>query len=520
MKNNSRKRNSILNAITSIGGQLLTTILKFVTRTVFIYQLGVAYLGIEGLFINILQLLSLTELGFDTAINFKLYKPLAEGDDERIRILMKFYKNAYRIIGFVILCLGLLMVPLLPLLIKDYEKLELLNINAIVVFIIYLLQSVSTYWFFAYKSAIVKAAQKTYVLNIVDYAITILTNAFQIILLVVYHDFLLYIICVIGFNIIRNAVNAKVATKMFPHVFIHESKSISVLEIKEMIKDCLALLLYKINSVALQTTANLVLSSFIGLAIVGIFSNYLLIYHAIRAFVDKLFSSVKASLGNAYVSESLERNYMLFQTMNFLTILFYGTACVGIGVTANDFIECWVGNKYVIPQPLPILVGIMFLFAGLKMNLGQIRNISGAFRQMWFRPLLGIIINVVVSIIMVQKIGICGVLLGTIISDLLTNFLVDPMVIHKYSFKGIMPVFRYYQQNIQYFVILAAIGFSDYWICQLIFPGHSIFSVIAHILVCCLSIPTIFLVIYHKTDYCQYAFSIIVPYLKKIHNNK
>ena len=123
-KQTSRTQNSIYNIVTGVSGQILATVLKFVVRTVFIHTLGKTYLGINGLFSDILTMLSLTELGFDTAINFKMYKPLAEKDVKRVRVLLKFYKTVYRIVGTVILILGICLIPLLPHLIKDYDSMS------------------------------------------------------------------------------------------------------------------------------------------------------------------------------------------------------------------------------------------------------------------------------------------------------------------------------------------------------------------------------------------------------------
>lgn len=143
-----RKVNSIKNLVTSTGSELLVMVLKFITRTIFINILGKEYLGINGLFTNILQMLSLTELGLASAINYQLYKPIAERNEERIRILMKFYKNAYRMIGIIIIGIGLCIIPFLPVLIRDYDTLEALGINAVFIFLLYLIQSASTYLFF------------------------------------------------------------------------------------------------------------------------------------------------------------------------------------------------------------------------------------------------------------------------------------------------------------------------------------------------------------------------------------
>lgn len=516
MSKSSRTKNSFLNLITGIGGQLLTIALKFITRTVFIYTLGKAYLGINGLFSDILTMLSLTELGFDTAINFKLYKPLAEKDTKRIRLLMKFYKQVYTVVGTVILLLGLCMIPLLHFLIKDYESLEALGINAVLIFVLYLLQSVSTYLFFAYRSAIIKADQREYIINIAEYVITILTNIFQIVILLVWHDFVMYTASVIIFNILKNMVNAIIAQRYYPDVFIKEETSITSDEIKGLFKDCGALFVYKVNTVVLKATDNMVLSTFIGLAMVGMYSNYLMFYTTIKTLLNRFYNATKASMGNLFAVSDMAKRYQFFQVMNFITIVFYGTACIGVAVTADELIDCWIGNDYVIPQPFAVLMGIEILFVGLKNNLGQVRNISGAFRQMWFRPVLGIIVNLGVSIMLVKKLGIYGVIIGTIVADILTNFMVDPSVIHKYSFENYKPVSAYYKKNLVYIAVLIAVGAIDMLLCSVILPGHGWISAIIHIIICGLSVPCVFMLLYWKTPECQYLVQKGAAVVKKL----
>lgn len=504
MTKSSRTRNTVLNLITGIGGQLLSTILKFVTRTVFISTMGKAYLGISGLFTNILAILALTELGFDTAINFRLYKPIAEKDEHRLRVLMKFYKQVYRIIGTVILVLGVCLIPALRYLINNYDSLEALQINATLIFSLYLLQSVSSYFFGAYRTAIVNAAQKTYVIECVDYTVTVLSNITQILILCVWKNFIAYTVTIIVFTCVKNIVNAVTATRMFPQVFIPEKDNLTKAELLSMFKDCGAMFIYKVNAAVVNATDNLILSAFVGLSIVGMYSNYLLFYTTIKTFLEKLFSSVKASIGNVYATEDVSNSYFYFEVMNFLTIIFFGTACIGIAVVSNELIFVWIGEEYLIRQPLPILLGIEMLFAGIKCHLGQIRNISGAFRQMWFRPLVGIIVNLGISIFLVQFWGIYGVLIGTIVADLVANFMIDPSIIHKYSFKNYKSVSIYYKKNMTYVAILFVVGIVDMFLCSTILPGRGWLSVCAHIFICCFSVLGVFIFIYRKTEVCKY----------------
>ncbi|SEK88790.1 Membrane protein involved in the export of O-antigen and teichoic acid [Ruminococcus albus] len=516
IKESSRTKNSVKNIFASLGGQLLVIVLRFVTRTVFIHTLGTEYLGINGLFSEILSMLSLTELGIDTAINFQMYKPLAEHDDKRVRVLMKFYKQAYRIIGLVIFLLGLCLIPVLRFLIKDYDSLEGLGINAVLIFILYLLQSVSSYLFFAYRSTIMKANQKKYILDIAGYAIMLATNISQILVLVYLRNFVIYTATVILFNIIQNVINAVIVQKYYPQFFIKEEESLSKAEVQSLFKDCGALFVYKINAVVLKATDNTILSTFIGLKIVGLYSNYLLFYSICKNMLSMLYTSVKASMGNLFAVSDDQKKYLFFEIMNYLTVILYGTAGIGIAVCANEFISLWIGTEYTIKQPFPILIGIELIFNGLKNNLGQIRNISGAFRQMWFRPVLGIIVNLGVSIILVNICGIYGVIIGTISADLLTNFMVDPGVIHKYSLNNYKPVSNYYIKNIKYFIILVTVGIIDYLLCKFLVVNIAWLSLIVHVLIVASTVPVTFLLLYRNSNEYDYLIGIV----RKIFNKR
>ena len=512
----SRLQNSMLNLMTSIGGQFINILLKFITRTVFIYTLGKAYLGINGLFSDILVMLSITELGFDTALNFKLYKPLAEKDTARIRVLMKFYRQAYNCIGAVILIIGLCFIPLLPILIRDYDTLAPLGINATLVFILYLLQSVSSYLFFAYKSAVVKADQKSYILHVADYAVTIITSIVQILVLLIWKDFVVYTAMLILSNVCRSLVNATIAQKRYSTVFIKTDEKLDRAEIISLFKDCGALFIYKVNGVVLKATDNMVLSAFLGLTTVGLYSNYLLIYTTIKGLLNRFFTAIKASMGNMYAVSDVDKRYSFFETVNFISMILYGTACVGVIVVGDEFIRRWIGKDYVIPMPFAFLMGTEILFLGIKMNLQQIRNISGAFRQMWFRPVLGIIVNLGSSVILVQYIGIYGVILGTIIADITTNFLVDPFIIYKYSLEGFRPASAFYKKNGVYMLTLAAICAVDYMICLLVLPCRGWLSVILHAIICGISVPAGFMLIFSGTHEAQYCLAMVRRLVNKL----
>ena len=512
---NSRTKNSIINIGAGLGSQLLITLLQFVSRTVFIQTLGTSYLGINGLFSNILTMLSLTELGLDTAINFKLYKPLAEGDTKRLQVLMKFYREAYLIVGTTILILGAALIPFLPVLIKDYGTLGTIGINPVLIYFLYLLQSAISYLFFASKSAIIKADQKLYITTLVSFLMNVGLIVVQIITLKLYSNFILYTVLGLIATIVTNFISARIAVKQYPAVFEPTKDRLDKAEIKDIFKDLGALFVYRVNNVVLKATDNIVLSAFVGLVTVGLYSNYLMFYTAINTLLDKVYSAVKASMGNLFATESIEKRYSFFQIMNYISAIIYGTAGVGVAICADELITSWIGADYVIAKPFAILIGIEILFHGLMSNLGQIRNVSGVFRQLWFRPILGVFINLFVSIWLVNIYGIYGVIVGTITANILANFLIDPYIIHKYSFRGYKPVSEYYIKNLGYLVVLIIVYILDSLLCNAICSNLGWISVIIHIFICGISVPIAFIVVFSKSHESNYLLHLMKGILSR-----
>lgn len=509
MHQKSRTTNSIINITVSLGAQVLLTLLQFAYRTVFIKTLGTPYLGINGLFTNILTMLSLTELGLDTAITYKLYKPLAERDTNRLQVLMKFYKYCYLVIGCIILVIGFCLIPALPLLIKDYGSLSALRINPILLYLLNLFQTATSYLFFASKSAILKADQKIYISTIVEFFTNVVLLVTQIVTLYMFGNFVLNTTLGLGAIIVSNTIIAIIAIRKYPAVFAPTKNKLELAEIKEIFKDVGALFVYRVNSVVLKATDNIVLSAFIGISTVGLYSNYLMFYTTINTIFDKILNGVKASLGNLFATETVEKQYRLFKVMNYTSFILFGTACVGIGVCANELISVWLGDEFIIPNPFSALIGIEVLFHGIKLNLGQVRNISGVFRQMWYRPIIGVIINLGVSIAFVQVYGIYGVIIGTICADVLANYLMDPRIIYKYSFKDYESVFRYYAINTKYFGLLVISYLLNAFVFNNLFVGHGWLSVGLHILICGITTPFLFCFTCYKSQENRYVMSMV-----------
>jgi len=500
----SRTYNSVLNFSSSIGGQLITIVMQFVVRTVFIHTLGEEYLGLNGLFTNILSMLSLAEMGVGTAIIYKLYEPVAKNDQHRIVVLMNFYKIVYRYIGLIIAVIGVILIPFLPFLIKNYDSLEQLHINAVLIYCLYLFNSISSYLFFAYKQAIIRANQKEYYITFIGYLITVGTGILQIICLLIFPNFILYVSIIIFSAIVQNILCARLADKKYAFVKDNIDEKLSKDESKNILKDCGALFLYKVNNIVVKSTDNIIISSFLGLTDVALYSNYYIFYMTIKNLFSKVFDSVGHSLGNLHTTHDTKHEYEVFESLMLVAAILGGTAFVGIYVVADEFIQTWLGKKWVIAQPFSLLLGIELFTVAFKTILSRYRTTMGLFQQAKFRPVAGMIINLGVSIALVMPLGITGVLVGTIVSDWTTILWYDPLVIHRIGFQNKYSVKRYYLKFMMYFLVSFAVGTLDLFFCKNVLVGFGWLSVIFHALICGISLPLVLLLISIKKQEGKY----------------
>lgn len=502
----SRTKNSLLNFASSIGAQMLMMLMQFVVRTVFIKTLGENYLGLSGLFSNILNLLSLAELGVGNAIIYRLYEPVARDDRRRITILIHFYRKVYLLIGLVIAVIGAALIPALPLLIKNYERLQELHINAVLVYGIFLFQSVSTYWFLAYKQIIIGVKQKQYYATVIGYGFTIGSSILQILLLLLYPNFILYVFIAVFSGILQNLIIARFADKKYPYINDDVPEKLGSDEVRSVFKDCGALMIYKINNVVVKSTDNIVISSFLGLGQVALYSNYYIFYTTITSLYKKVVVAVGHSLGDLHATHDLDHEYEVFRIMMFVSAILGGTSFVGISTVADEFVLKWLGEKWVLAQPVSILIGLELYTAVFKVFLSKYRTTMGLFQQAKFRPVAGMLINLVISVLLVKPLGVTGVLIGTVAADWLTFMWYDPLIIHRKGFENRFPVFRYYGRFLLNFAVSSAVCALDMLICRHFFVGHGWFSVIVHAIICSVTTPIALLLISLNTPESAYCF--------------
>lgn len=424
----TRLKMTAKNAFWSYFSMGVSFVLQFISRTVFIYFLGEGYLGINGLFSNVLGVLSFAELGIGTAINFSLYKPVAEHDVEKIKSYMYYYKWAYRAIALIVCVLGIVLIPFLDILVTDPGNVG----NITVYYCIYLFNTVTSY-FVSYKYSLVNAEQKNYIYTNVNLIITASTIVVQIISLVIWKNFLVYLLVAAGFGVFQKIFVSIYFDKLYPYLRDKNVKKLSKDEKNTLVSKVKALVVHKIGDVSVHQTDNIIVSAFVSTKMVGLLSNYNLIISTVSSCINILFNSVTGSLGNMVATETKEYQYQIFKKYRFVGFWFYGFTAIALSILMSPFITLWIGDRMVVDTLTINLIVLDYYMIGQRICLNNIKSAAGVFEPDKYVALLQAVVNLVTSILFVKLIGLPGVYVGTIIQGTLSSIL-KPVLSYKILF--------------------------------------------------------------------------------------
>lgn len=506
----SRTKNSLQNIKTGAIVQIINKLMAFVVRTVFIKILNTEYLGVNGLFTNILTMLSFAELGIGTAIVFNMYKPIAEDNKSKIKSLMKLYKTAYTAIGIVVFVLGLLVIPFMKYIIKDAPNIKE---NLIFIYILFLINTSSSY-FFTYKKSIITAYQKQSVINNIDSVVYLVKSIAEILLLVLTKNYIVYLIADIGSTILENIIVAHRADKMYPFINDKNVKEISKKEKKSIFNNVKALFIYKLGEVILNGTDNILISSMVGVSAVGLCSNYTMMIQAIKGIVFNALSGVTASVGNLNVSDDNKKKEKIYYQLTFVNYIVYSFCAIAFIVLLNPFIKLWLGEKYLFPIDVSIALSVSFFIDGIR-NPGYIfRTTLGLFSKAQITPYIGATVNIITSVLLCKKFGVVGIFIGTSIAQLSSYVWIDPVLIYKYTFKK-SPL-PYFMTILKYYVLFTINLLITFFIANLVkFEGIS--SLLVKAIVVAI-IPNVFniLVLFKTNEFKDTYNKVVEPVVNKL----
>ena len=508
MKQKSRTEYSVMNTTVAFTAQVAAILMGFFTRVVFTRTLSEGYVGINGLFTDILNILSLSELGVGTAITYALYGPIARNDIKKQQILMRMFRTFYRITAGVVLGAGLCLIPFLDILMKDRPDVD----HLIVIYLLYLLNSVVSY-LLIYKKTLVDAYQMNYITVMYHNGFLILQDLCQIIILLFTGNFILFLLAAVVCTIGGNICMSRKADSLFPYLKEPCRDHLSQGEHQGIMRNVRAMLMHKIGNVVVNNTDNLLISSFVGVVTAGIYSNYFLIIGSVRQVLDQAMLGVTASVGNLGVTEGKEKFSQIFDRLFFIGYWLFGFAGICLLELLNPFVELAFGKKYLFQKEIVLILCINFFIKGMRRAVLIFKESMGLFWYDRYKALAEAILNLVISIALVTHFGVVGVFAGTFCSTVLTSVWVEPYVVYKHRLEK--PVSAFFIKYAGYLIVMATVwGITEYF-CR--FVNGQAFWVLILRLGICLVVPNALLwLVYRRTVEWKELWSLIQRIIKKV----
>lgn len=472
----SRTKNASKNIFWGILNKITVLLLPFITRTVMIYTLGSEYLGLNGLFTSVFNVLSLAELGVGSAMVYAMYKPLANKEDDIVCALLNLYKKMYRCIGCILLVIGFILMPNINMFISGDSP---ASINIYLVYIIYFVNTIGSYFLFAYQASILNASQRNDISSKVNMITSLIKNCSQIVVLLLLKNYYIYAIFLPMTTFAANIIVAILARKMYPQ-YICKGK-VSPALTKEIKSKIMALFAVKITSVIYNSVDSIVISTYLGLIVLAKYNNYYYIMSAIVGVVTVIYSSIISSVGNSIVLESKEKNYADYMNLSFINAWIVGFCTASLYCLYQPFMKLWVGEEYMFGNGIVICFCMYFYIHQLKSVQSAYKDAAGLWKEDMWRSYAANIFNLVVNIILVQKIGVYGVLISTILALLVVTYPWQTWMIHKKLFNCSM--LPYIKRLLLYTVITVIACVVSSSICDAI-PGESLLAFGLKVITC------------------------------------
>lgn len=487
------------------ASKFLSIFLTFVGRAIFVRILAVEYLGINGLFADVLIMLSLADLGFGTAMAYSFYKPLAEKDKVKVTALITFYKKIYFFIAVMVAVVGIVFTPFLHLIVNVDTPIKYLEIY----YLVMLANTVFSY-LFVYKASLIIADQKGYYIAKYEIWINAGKLIVQTIILLITHSYLFYILVTIIATIANNLLISKTANKLYP--YIKEKYTLSIDEKKEIFTNMKSVFLYKFSSVLITGTNNILISIMIGTATVGFLVNYNTITLNISSIIFIIFSSLTPSIGNLVVNEGTEKRYEIFKSMELVSFWLGGVCVVCTYFLVQDFIAIWVGTDYVLSK-LEVMFILLNFYLGIVLQpLWAFREATGLYVKTKYIMLITALLNIFLCFILGSYFGLVGILAANFLAKISTYFWYEPIVLYREFFNR--KATQYFRGHAINLVLTIGIIFAVNWLLPN-FIENNLFTWLLEAIICLLIVNVVYLGRYVRTNEFKHIYYRIKSMLSK-----
>lgn len=503
-----RTKNASRNIVFGIILKTYQIVVPFLMRTAMIYFMGVQYLGLNSLFASVLQVLNLAELGVSSAMVYSMYKPIAEDDTITICALMNLYRIYYKGIGFIIALVGCVVTPFIPKLISGDVPTD---INIYLLYLLNLGATVLSYWLFAYKNSILQAHQRTDVVSKVTLVTSTVQYGLQLLVLWAFKNYYYYVIVMLATQALNNIVMAITANKLYPKYRPKgEVKKEQIRQINQRIRD---LFTSKIGAVIYDSADTIVISAFLGLTVLAVYQNYFYILNSLTGFISVIFTSCTAGIGNSIVVETKEKNFNDLNKFTFIICWIAGFCTVCLLCLYQPFMKLWVGKDLMLSLSAVICFAVYFFVRQLNALFNLYKDASGMWHEDRFRPLVAALSNLVLNMVLVQFIGIYGILLSTVVAILCIGM---PWLLYNlftviFEKKYLGP---YLRKLLRYCVVVAFSCIVTYLICSKVSLGLVTTLLIRGVI--CLFVPNVvYFLVYRKNIEFKETLEIVNSMIKR-----
>ena len=494
MKEKTRTKNSMINVIFSFILQFSKILLVFINRIVFVKILGASVLGINGLFSNVLGILSLADIGITTAMMYSLYKPLAIEDSKAINKYMNYFKKIYNYIAIVIFLVGIALIPFLKFIVNLPA-----DINSIYLYYILLLINTVMSYLFVYQTTLIIADQKQYMIDKLEILSQYILFVVQLVILIILKSFTFYLISNIVVTLLFNLLKVKKVKKEYPFLKDNpENETLTKNEKNVIFDNIKSLFIYKLGSVIFNNTDNILISIFVGTITVGYYSNYLTIISSIVTLLTMIFTSIKASLGNYIVEKDKDQQLKMFYLLDTINFWMIGYCSICFLNLTQDFINLCFGREYVLSFCVLVVVIINFYTANIKQVIWAFRETSGLFKRTKYISIVTSILNIIFSIILGKLYGLIGIIGATIISRMLYSWWKEPLIVFREYFNTSPK--KYFIIYMYRVIIIIIIGIISNYITNLFSYSNLYISIVSKFFISSMIITLLLGIIYRKNS--------------------
>jgi hypothetical protein len=440
--------------------QLSAATLGFVERAFFINYLSSELLGLKGLIMSILMVLTITEYGISSSLAFYLYKPLVNKNQEKIKSLIKYMRKVYNTLTLTVLVLGFVLLPIFPTIANTQD----INSNTLrLYFLIYLIGTTVSLKY-SYHAIIIQADQKQFITTFYITTAQILQLFFQIGVLVLTQNFYLYALMYALANSIKFMFVKRKARKLFPFLKC-SSKTIEKLpkDVHDKIrKETRVLIFHKMGFSITMTIECVLLSLFLGASVLGIFTNYQLVILGLATGVAFFQKSFESSIGNLCTVETKEKAYDWFLKINHVYSLSFGYMIAMLISMFNPFFNLFYPKAETFDYFTTLLIALTQYFYYKRLIVTIYESSYGIFYQDRFKPFIQTFLSITLAILLGKMFGACGIFGAIVLSELFTSTWIEPYMVHKYGFKQSQKA--YWLEYFKNIIILAMCAFITYFV--------------------------------------------------------